>query len=209
MASANLPETAESAAVEDSGTGNRQPVFWKEVYGFIVISLLAVAVAFAVFPPSAGRLTSMRQLEAHLAQRVEKLAKREKVLEAAIKSVESDPFYREAVYRHVLRLRKSEEEFLQLPRGDICRGSGSRRRNRRQLRDLSGDGRPVRRPLSGALSIRSPDRARHPRLQFPVQRGPASRNQPTPHSRGREAMKSATRLRFAFSSRHGSSPICA
>jgi hypothetical protein len=92
-----------------------RPVFWKELYWFAVISVFGVTLALAVIPPRAGRLRRLHDLQAQLETRERTLERRERALEAAIDGVENDRFYREAVYRNILGVRKKSEEFLDLP----------------------------------------------------------------------------------------------
>jgi cell division protein FtsB len=91
------------------------PVFWKELYWFAILCLAGATFAALVLPPRAARHRSLLALESELAARMAKLEHQERVLEAAIASVESDPFYREAVYRSILGVKKAEEEFLHAP----------------------------------------------------------------------------------------------
>lgn len=103
----------------ESAEHSPQPHFWKEMYWFIVISLVGIAVALVLVSPRANRLHRLRQLEASLEVRQAALERQERLLEAAIDSFESDPFYRDVVYRKILGVKKNSEEFLNLPRSAV------------------------------------------------------------------------------------------
>ena len=92
-----------------------QPTFWKELYWFSAICLAGVSLALAVVPPRASRYRSLLELEGRLTQRKEMIQQQGRELEAATISMQTDPFYREAVYRKVLGVKKNGEEFLELP----------------------------------------------------------------------------------------------
>ena len=79
---------------------------------FVCICLAGWILAVAVIPPKAQRYWSLAQLEAQLKSRRATLKKRVELLKGAIYSIETDPFYREAVYRSVLGVKKKSEEFL-------------------------------------------------------------------------------------------------
>ena len=65
-----------------------------------------------VLPPRLARNRSALDMENDLRRTVTHLSKLEKEYEAMIPAVESDPFYRDEVYRKVLRVKKNNEEFL-------------------------------------------------------------------------------------------------
>ena len=85
--------------------------FWRELYWLVVICLLGGTIAIAVLPARAARHRSLLELERQILLRTARLEHEERELEAAILSLENDPFYREAVYRHVLGVKRSTEDF--------------------------------------------------------------------------------------------------
>lgn len=89
-----------------------RPVFWKEIYWFTVICLGGWILALVVLPPRLARNRSAFDIENDLRRTVTHLSKLEKQYAAVIPAVESDPFYRDEVYRKVLRVKKPNEEFL-------------------------------------------------------------------------------------------------
>jgi hypothetical protein len=89
-----------------------RPVFWKEMYWFTVICLGGWILAMAILPPRLARNRSAADMENDLRRAVAHLSKLEKEYEALIPAVENDPFYRDEVYRKVLRVKKTNEEFL-------------------------------------------------------------------------------------------------
>ncbi len=88
------------------------PVFWKELYWFAVILLCAWAAAVWVLAPKLARNRIAADREAQLRANVARLSRLEREIEAAIAALENDPYYREAVYRAVLGLRKENEVLL-------------------------------------------------------------------------------------------------
>ena len=89
---------------------DRGGVFWREVYWFVVIVLVGLTIALLVLPPRAVKFRSLSHLEAELNSKNERLNEQQKLLEAAIAAKE-DPFYRQNVYRKVLRVKKNDEEY--------------------------------------------------------------------------------------------------
>ncbi len=90
-------------------------VFFRELYWFVAICLIGWTVLLFVVPPKASRYWSLVQLEATLVARNLLIRQHIQFLEASSYSVETDPFYREAVLRDVLGVKKNSEEFLQAP----------------------------------------------------------------------------------------------
>ena len=94
-----------------------RPVFWQEIYWFTVITLLGCGFAFWMLPPRLARNRAALDIEEGLQGTVAALDDMEKKYEAAIAAVENDPFYREEVYRALLKAKKKDEEFLKDPAG--------------------------------------------------------------------------------------------
>jgi len=92
-----------------------RPVFWQEIYWFVVITLLGSGFAFWMLPPRLARNRTALDMEEGLQGTVAALENMEKKYEAAIAAVENDPFYREEVYRALLKVKKKGEEFLKDP----------------------------------------------------------------------------------------------
>lgn len=88
------------------------PVFWKEIYWFTVVSLAGWMLALFVLAPRLARRRTAHDMEAGLCSTTIRLARFEREYEAAIQAVEDDPFYREELIRAVLKVKKSNEEFL-------------------------------------------------------------------------------------------------
>jgi hypothetical protein len=95
----------------------RAPVFWEEVYWFAVVTLLGCGLALWMLPPRLARNRSALEIEEDLVGTVAALQTMERKYEAAIAAVENDPFYREEVYRALLKVKKKDEEFLKPPAG--------------------------------------------------------------------------------------------
>jgi hypothetical protein len=94
------------------GTG---PTFWKEIHEFAAISFAGVLVALWVLTPRLGERSQIADLEGKLEDTVRALEVRKARYEAAIVAMESDPFYRQEVYRAVLGVKGNGEDFLQKP----------------------------------------------------------------------------------------------
>lgn len=88
------------------------PVFSHEIYWFALIALGAWALAVWILAPRLARNRIAADREAQLQANVARLAQLERQLEAAIGAMESDPYYREAVYRAVLGVKRADEVFL-------------------------------------------------------------------------------------------------
>ena len=88
-------------------------VFWREVYWFAVISLIAVTVALLVLPPRAVRYSSLSRLAIELMAKNERLDEQQLKLESAIAAMKEDDFYKQNVFRKVLGVKKNDEEFLE------------------------------------------------------------------------------------------------
>ena len=87
-------------------------VFWREVYWFAIITLVAITVALLVLPPKAVEYRSLSRMEAELKTANENLDEQQRMLDAVITAMKDDPFYREGVFRKVLRVKKSHEVCL-------------------------------------------------------------------------------------------------
>ena len=91
-------------------------MFWKELYWFLVICLGGWTLAMVTLPPRLARNRSAFETAGELERVVRRLENLEKEYEAAIAAVENDPFYRDEVYRNVLGVKKSSEDFLKKDR---------------------------------------------------------------------------------------------
>ena len=89
-----------------------QPVFWKELYWFALICLCGWVLAALVLSPRLARDRSSRDTESGLEQPVQQLETLQKEYEAAIVAVENDAFYRDEVYRNILKVKRDGEEFV-------------------------------------------------------------------------------------------------
>jgi len=101
-----------AGAKDMTPAGEPRPTFWRDLYWFGLICLGAWIVAVAILPPRLARNRRSYELEKALQGVNAQLAEKERQYEAAIAAMENDPYYREAVYRHVLQVKKSDEEFL-------------------------------------------------------------------------------------------------
>jgi cell division protein FtsB len=97
---------------------DRGGVFWREVYWFVVIALIAITVALLVLPPRAVRYSSLARLESDLKTKNERLDEQQQKLESAIAAMKEDAFYKENVFRKVLGVKKNDEEVLGAPDAD-------------------------------------------------------------------------------------------
>lgn len=93
-------------------TSGGAPVFWKEIYGFVAIGLLGAILALWLVPPKARRYWSLIEHEARLEVRNRTLREKVLELEEAIESLQRDPFFREAVLRERLGIKRRSEEWL-------------------------------------------------------------------------------------------------
>lgn len=88
------------------------PVFWKELYGFVVVTLFGVALGLFVLPPKAKRYWSLLEHEAELSSRNAELRQKARKLELATYAFQTDAIYREAVLRLRLGRKRNTEEYL-------------------------------------------------------------------------------------------------
>lgn len=103
----------EKAPGAASASGSRAgPAFSSEIYWFALIALGAWALAVWTLAPRLARNRVAADREAQLERNVARLAQLERQFEAAIAAMESDPYYREAVYRAVLGVKRADEVFL-------------------------------------------------------------------------------------------------
>ncbi|MBI4602086.1 MAG: hypothetical protein HY721_09010 [Planctomycetes bacterium] len=91
-----------------------RPVFWKELYGFGLITLGGLMLAVLVLAPKLARSRSTADLERELSDTVGRLEDLAEQYEAALAAMEDggDPFYRDEVIRAVLKVKRRNEEFL-------------------------------------------------------------------------------------------------
>ena len=92
--------------------GESRPVFWKELYWFALICLGAWILGVYVLTPRLARSQKSVELERDLVRIVRGLSEKEQQYQTVIAAMENDPYYREAVYRAVLGVRKKNEKFL-------------------------------------------------------------------------------------------------
>lgn len=92
--------------------GPRPPVFWQELYWFLLITVGGIALAIVVLAPRLAQQRSSSDVEASLRVTVAGIENLERQYDAAIEALETDPFYRDEVIRAVLQVKKNEEEFL-------------------------------------------------------------------------------------------------
>jgi hypothetical protein len=83
-----------------------------EIYWFTIICLGGTILAVVVLAPRLARNRRSRDLEAELTTTTARLSSLENRYEAAVRALENDPFYREEVIRHILEVKKNDEEFL-------------------------------------------------------------------------------------------------
>ncbi len=89
----------------------RSGVFFRELYWLVVICVVGVAMAAAFLPRHAAPQRALRAFEREVLTRTAVLDRQERELEAAVRSIDDDPFYRMAVYRHVLGVKRNSERF--------------------------------------------------------------------------------------------------
>jgi hypothetical protein len=88
------------------------PVFWKEVYGLIAIVLGSGILFLAIIPPKAKRYWSLAEHEAKLIARNRGLEEQVRRFDEATMSLETDSFFRDAVLRERLGVKKRSETYL-------------------------------------------------------------------------------------------------
>ena len=106
------PPAGDLQGVREGRRQAEQPNFWKELYWFALICLGGWVLAVSVLSPRLARDRSSGDAEAGLEQAVQQLEALEKEYEAAIVAVENDVFYRDEVYRNILKVKRDGEEFL-------------------------------------------------------------------------------------------------
>ena len=92
-----------------ASTPTSRPVFWKELYWFALICLGAWIVAVAILSPRFARNRKAYETEDELRRVCDELARKEGEFQAAIEAMENDPYYRDGIYRWVLKVKKSDE----------------------------------------------------------------------------------------------------
>lgn len=100
------------ASVKRNPTRRVRPSFWVEIYWFTIICLGGTILAVVVLAPRLARNRRSLDLEAELTTTTARLSSLENRYEAAVEALENDPFYREEVIRHILEVKKNDEEFL-------------------------------------------------------------------------------------------------
>ena len=93
-------------------------LFWNELYWFTVLSITSAALGLWILPAKAARHRGLLELEGDLKAKNTLLKRQERVLEGALHAVEHDEFYKQAVWRKVLGVKKNSEEFLERDPGD-------------------------------------------------------------------------------------------
>lgn len=101
-----------------AGPHGPRPCFWKELYAFALIGLGTWILGVVLIAPRLARSRQTVEMELELESTVLGLAEKERQYEAAIAAMENDPFYREAVYRAVLGVRRTDEIYIREPRTD-------------------------------------------------------------------------------------------
>ena len=87
-------------------------IFFKELYWFVLICIAGCIVGLLVLPPRARKYWKMRELESKLTTRNLEFRAKEHSLKSRLDGL-NDPFYKEALTRKVLELKKNTEEYLQ------------------------------------------------------------------------------------------------
>ena len=101
------------AQVDSPGScSHARPVFGRELYWFALICLGTWILAVSVLSPRLARNRKALEIEKGLEGVISQLSAKEKEFEAAIAAMENDPYYREAVYRALLGVKRSDEVFL-------------------------------------------------------------------------------------------------
>ncbi|HLU47134.1 MAG TPA: hypothetical protein VK116_03590 [Planctomycetota bacterium] len=100
------------AATEES----TRPSFFKELYAFVLIGLLGATLALYLVPPKARRYWSLIEHETRLEERNRALRDQILELREATESLQNDPFFREAVLRERLDVKRRSEQWLPLRR---------------------------------------------------------------------------------------------
>jgi hypothetical protein len=104
--------TESTTSVREPGApgGERpRPVFWNELYWFVLICLGAWILGMLLLTPRLEKSRQASVIENRLDGVLQKLAAKEREYEEAILAMENDPFYRAAVYRMVLGVNKKDE----------------------------------------------------------------------------------------------------
>ena len=103
-----------SMALAEDPREERKPSFWLEVYWFLLICVGGGILAILVLAPRLARHRSSLDLETEIRGTLSRLTHLERQYEAALQALENDSFYREEVIRHVLKVKKRNEDFLQM-----------------------------------------------------------------------------------------------
>ena len=96
-------------------TAQKGQSFWNELYWFVAIGLAGWILAAMVLPPRVASTAQLLRQERNVVADLKSIQEMENILEGAVSAMENDPFYREAVFRKRLGLKKNTEEYLERP----------------------------------------------------------------------------------------------
>ena len=104
------PASAVTAAA--GRTHGREGRFWNELYWFVVITLMAWTVGALAIPPRALETLALWKEELRYRNELQAARLKERTFEQAIDSAENDPYYREALFREQLHVKRGNEIYL-------------------------------------------------------------------------------------------------
>ena len=108
----HVPSTSSAERAAEGPILGPQPVFWKELYWFVLILLGAWIAALLVLPPRLARNRKALELERELEAVVAHLERTESRYEGAIQGLENDRYFRIGAYRRELGAKQNNESFL-------------------------------------------------------------------------------------------------
>jgi len=103
---ATPPEASPKRSVEKGS------VFWKELYWFVIVVILGASAAMWVLPSRIHRHRGLAELQSELRQKNALLEREERKFESAVDAMKHDEFYRQAVWRRVIGVKRNSEQFL-------------------------------------------------------------------------------------------------
>ena len=94
---------------------NQERRFWNELYWFSIIAMVAWIAVLWIVPPRALETVYLMRRERNLVNQIAEIEHEKLIFTKAIEGMDSDPYYREAVYRMRLGETRPGEHELRLP----------------------------------------------------------------------------------------------
>ena len=116
----NQPKSEEGLELDQGhgkgqGGEERDSLFWNELYWFFIVGLGAWIIMSLVLPQKTVETLKLLSREKEVIAELEGAQWQEQARIEAIEAMENDPFYQEAIYREVARVKRVFEEYLEPP----------------------------------------------------------------------------------------------